>query len=148
MRKFRFRLQAVLEHRRFEENRLKSELAEIMREEVRERLRLARLISELENSKRALLDSLSRGVPASELELLDEYVKTKRDDVRVQQLTVESIKDRVESKRHEVLEAIKRRKLLESLRDKQERCYLYEAARAEQKDLDDSATVRFARQRT
>lgn len=138
----------MLEHRRFEENRLKVELAEVMREEARERSRLARLISELESSKKALLDSLSRGVPASELELLDEYVKTKRDDVRVQQLTVESIRDRVESKRREVLEAIRRRKLLESLRDKQEKRYLYEAFRAEQKELDDTATVRFARQRT
>lgn len=145
MRKFRFKLQAVLDHRKFEEDRLKVELANLMGEEARERSKLAQLIQELELSQQILIDKLQSAAEASELKLIDEYAKAKLDDIRVQQLTIDAIVQRVEAKRLEVLQAMKRRKLLEALRDKQKSLHLYEAARLEQGQLDDDASVKFAR---
>ena len=45
----------------------------------------------------------------------------------------------------EVVEAAKQRKVLEQLCDRQRREYELEAARMEQKELDEMASVRFAR---
>jgi flagellar FliJ protein len=145
MRKFRFKLQTVLEHRRFREDRLQGELGELRREEAREVARLGELCCELESAREAILDGLAGNEPADELERRDEYAKAKRDDVRVQELTLDAVRQRVDAKREEVIEAMKRRKVLEALRDKQESAYLYESARAEQNELDADASVRYAR---
>lgn len=148
VKRFKFKLQAVLEHRRFQEDQLKVELAELMRNEARERTKLEELKRELEASRQILADKLQSGSDILELALLDEYVKTLRDDVGVQCLTVEAIGRQVDGKRSEVLEAMKRRKLLQALRDKQERAHLYESARVEQSELDNQTSVRFARTHT
>ena len=47
--------------------------------------------------------------------------------------------------RTKFIEAMKEREVLEALRDKQERSYVYECARAEQNQLDADASVRYAR---
>ncbi len=148
MRRFKFKLQAVLEHRRFQEDQLKVELAVLMRNEAQERFKLEELTRELEASYQILADKLHSGADVRELALLDEYVKTLRDDIGVQCLTVEAIGRQVNEKRSEVLEAMKRRKLLQALRDKQERAHLYESARVEQSELDNQTSVRFARTHT
>ena len=145
MRKFRFKLQTVLEHRKFREDRLQAELGELRREEARETERLAELRAQLEDACAAIVDGLGRNEPADELERRDEYAKAKRDDVRVQELTLDAVRERVEAKREEVIEAMKQRKVLEALRDKRERAYVYECARAEQNELDADASVRYAR---
>ena len=145
MRKFRFKLQTVLQHRKFQEDRLQAELGELRREETRETERLAELRAQLEDACAAIVDGLGRNEPADELERRDEYAKAKRDDVRVQELTLDAVRERVEAKREEVIEAMKQRKVLEALRDKRERAYVYECARAEQNELDADASVRYAR---
>ncbi|MDH7602697.1 MAG: flagellar export protein FliJ [Armatimonadota bacterium] len=124
---------------------MKVELVELMREEAQERARLAELMHQLETSRQMLVSRLQNGGDVSELVQLDDYVKTKTDDVNVQRLTVEAVRERVEAKRAEVLEAMKRRKLLQALRDKQERMHTYECARVEQNELDNDTSVRFAR---
>ena len=145
MRKYRFKLQTVLEQRKSIEDRLLAELGEIRREEAREAARLGVLRDELESARAAIVDGIVSNVGAEELERRDEYAKAKRDDVRVQELTLEAIRQRVEAKRAEVVEAMKERKVLEALRDKQERAYLAECARAEQNELDAMASLRYAR---
>ena len=145
MRKFQFKLQTVLKHRKFKEDRLQAELGELRREEAREVARLTQLRAQLEDACAAIVDGLDRNEPADELERRDEYAKAKRDDVKVQELTLDAVHARVEAKRAEVIEAMKQREVLETLRDKQERAYVYECARAEQNQLDADASVRYAR---
>jgi flagellar FliJ protein len=145
MRRFRFKLQAVLDQRKAREDRLLAELGELRREESAEVARLAMLTGQLEQSCEAMSEAYARSAPANELALRDEHLEALRDDVRLQELTLQTVRERVEAKRQEVVEAVKDRRLIETLRDKQEQTYVLEMARAEQRMLDDMASVRYAR---
>lgn len=145
MRKFKFKLQAVLDQRQSIEDRLLEELAEIRREEVHEAARLNVLRDELGQARTSIIEGLTHNAPADEMARRDEYAKAKRDDVRVQELTLEAVQARVEAKRLEVVEAMKERKVMEALRDKQESSHLLACARAEQNELDAMASLRYAR---
>ena len=148
MKRFRFKLETVLRHRAFKEDCLQAELGELRREEAREQACLDDLRRQLHEAREAIVDALVRNAPVGELERRDEYAKAKRDDVRVQELTLDAVRERVAAKLAEVVEAMKGRKVLETLRDKQERAYVVECARAEQNQLDDMASVGFARRVT
>jgi len=145
MKRFRFKLQAVLDHRKAVEDRLQAELGEIKREEARELAKLIRLKDELDAARKGLLSAQAANATVDDLARRDEYLKAKRDEVRLQELTLEAVQAKVEAKRREVVAAMKDRKVLETLRDKQEQEYLQTVARAEQKELDDTASVRHAR---
>lgn len=145
MKKFRFRLQTVLDQRKAKEERLQIELAEVLREEAQESAKLAELLEKLDDAVAAVQSALESNKPANEIAAADEYAKCVRDDVKVQQLTVRAVRARVEAKRAEVVEAMKERKVLEALRDKQEREHLDAQMRVEQNQLDDVASVRYAR---
>ncbi|MHB9037032.1 MAG: flagellar export protein FliJ [Armatimonadota bacterium] len=145
MQRFKFRLQTLLDQRKSVEDMLLAELGEVRREEVAEIERLDALRDRLEMAWGDIEKALGRNAPAEELGRLDEYAKTIRDDVKVQNLTLVSVQERVEAKRMEVVKAMQDRQVLDALRDKQEREYLMAVAKAEQNELDEMASVRFAR---
>jgi flagellar protein FliJ len=145
MKRFRFRLQTALDQRKAKEERLQIELGEILREEAQEAARLADLLERLDEAVASVGAALDSNLPANEIAAADEYAKCLRDDVKVQQLTIRAVRSRVEAKRAEVVEAMKERKVLEALRDKQEREHVAAQMRVEQNELDDVASVRYAR---
>lgn len=138
-------MQVVLDQRKAREDRLLSELAELRREEAVEVSRLRQLRRELAEASVSMESAHIGNVEARELERRDEHLKAKRDDVRLQEMTLEAVRARLETKRIEVVDAMKDRKVMESLRDRQEHEYLVGAARAEQAVLDDMASLRCAR---
>lgn len=145
MKRFKFRLQTLLDQRKAREEKLLWELGEIRREEAREIERLHALERLLQETRDSTEQAIRDGRPAGELVRRDEFVKATRDDIRVQELTVEAVQRRVEAKQAEVVKAMQDRKVLEALRDKQEREYLLAIARQEQNELDEMASVRYAR---
>lgn len=145
MKRFIFRLQKLLEIRQAKEDRLMAELAVLRREEADEIARLSRLVGEFRSACASLEKALRESEPAEDVARWDEYVKTRRDDIHVQELTIEAVRSRVQAKLAEVVEAMKERKVLESLRDRQQTEYLAAEAVAEQNQLDEIASVRYAR---
>ncbi|MCE5198759.1 MAG: flagellar export protein FliJ [Armatimonadota bacterium] len=145
MKRYKFRLQSLLDQRKSLEEQLLAELGELRREEAAEVMRLHVLCQRLEIACIEIEDALKRNAQCAELAQRDEYAKTLRDDVRVQELTIEAVRERVEAKRQEVVKAMQDRKVLETLRDKQEQEYLQAIARAEQNELDEMSSVRYAR---
>jgi flagellar protein FliJ len=145
MKKFQFKLQTVLDQRKSREDHLLEQLGEVRREEALEVARLDALRNELRQAGVLIVEGLTHGAPPMEMARRDEYAKAKRDDVRVQELTLEAVRQRVEIKRLEVVEAMKQRKVMEALRDRQESAYILACARAEQNELDAMASLRYAR---
>jgi len=143
VRKFRFKLQTLLDHRRAKEELLQAQLGAIIREESAELARLDRLRQRLTRAWTALETALNVDTSPAEVLRLDEYAKTLRDDIKVQHLTIEAVRERLEAKRVEVTEAMKERKVIEALRDKQEREYLSAHMRADQAVLDEMASLRY-----
>ena len=145
MKRFKFRLQTLLDRRKSREEQLLAQLGELRREETAEVERLNALCSRLDTAWRDVEEALGRNAPVEELCRLDEFAKTTRDDINVQKLTLEAAQERVEAKRKELVSAMQERQVLEALRDKQEREYLMTIARAEQNELDEMSSVRYAR---
>ena len=145
MKRFKFRLQTLLNQRQAKEDRLLRELGQLRQEEVDTALRLSELQERLELTGPAMEGMLRSNATTHEIARLDEYAKALRDDVKIQELTLEAVRARVETKRAELVEAMKDRKVLEALRCKQERDYLLAFLRAEQNEMDEMASVRYAR---
>ncbi len=120
MKKFRFRLQMVLNERKAAEDRLQTELGEIRRQEARELERLADLRGRFEEAQFSIMRGLQERARGDELERRDIYAKSLRDDAKVQELTLEAVRERAAAKLNELVEAMKARQVLETLRDKQE----------------------------
>jgi len=149
MKRFRFRLQTLLDQRKAREEKLLWELSDLQREELREIERLHGLERILRKARESIEEALSSlcsgGFAILPVVQRDEFAKATRDDIRVQELTIEAVGRRVEAKRVEVVKAMQDRKVLEALKDKQEREYIVSMARQEQNQLDEMATVRYAR---
>lgn len=145
MKKFRFKLQTLLDQRKSKEDALLAELGDLRREEAEEMMRLAHLQAQLDNAISEIAKALGRNAHPGEITRWDTYAKATRDDIKVQELTIDVIRARVEEKRTEVVDAMKDRQVLEALRDKQEHAYIMEQERKEQNSLDEIASVRYAR---
>jgi len=145
VKKFVFRLQVLLNHRRDIEQMLLGELAMLQREKQLEMQRLEDLRLAREASWDALVHLAAHGASPWDLANGDEHCKALGDDIGLQELNVAAAEKRVQEKLVEVIEAAKERKVLEQLCDKQRREYELAAARQEQNELDEMASVRFAR---
>ena len=143
MKKFKFRLQTLLEQRQSIEDHLLTELGDLRQEEAREQQSLEDMQGKLAETWETL--ATMKRPDAQTLECFDHFAQTLRDDIKVQKLTIEGVQARVEAKRVELTEAMKQRKVIEALRDKQERAYIDAAQRAEQSTLDEMSSLRFAR---
>jgi|YNPBryantNP2012_1023418.scaffolds.fasta_scaffold48672_2 flagellar FliJ protein len=145
MRKFRFKLQTVLDQRKSKEDRLLGELGQLRRQEAEEIEKLAALRREFHNACVLIEEGLRDKLDPGELERRDDYARACHDDIRVQELTLAAIREKIEAKREEVVKARREKRVLETLRDKQEREYVLAAERAEQNTLDEMASLRYAR---
>ena len=145
MQRFKFRLQTLLDQRIAKEEKLLWELGELRREEAQEIANLHGLQHRLDESCNSIEQALRENAPMRTVALHDEYAKATRDDIRVQEMTIEAISRRIEVKRIEAVKAMQEKQVLEALRDKQEREYMLATAREEQNQLDEMASVRYAR---
>lgn len=145
MKKFVFRLQVLLNHRRDIEQMLLGELALLQNERRLEQQRLNELMQAREDSWEALVMLAAHGASPWDLANGDEHCKALGDDIGLQELNLAAADKRVEEKLAEVIEAAKERKVLEQLCDKHRREYELAAARQEQNELDEMASVRYAR---
>ncbi len=146
MKKFRFRLQTLLDQRKSREEVLQAELGKLLHEELTELERLGQLKIRLAQAWQHF-DALSADsrTTAEAFDTCDRWSKALRDDIKVQMLTIEAVRRRIDEKRTEVTEAMKQRKVIETLRDRQEHEYILEQARVEQSALDDIASLAYAR---
>lgn len=145
MKKFVFRLQTLLNHRRDIEQMLLGELALLQNEKQLELRRLNELMLAREHSWETLAHLAAHGASPWDLANGDEHCKALGDDIGVQELNIAAVERKIEAKLLEVIEAAKERKVLEQLCDKHRREYELAAARQEQNELDEMSSVRFAR---
>jgi flagellar FliJ protein len=145
MRKFRFSLQAPLDHARHVEERLELQLARLRERLESERAKLYNFV----RRRSEQLDSLARECEG----LLDlEQIRRRRrhidalsDAVERAKLAVAAAQQVVGEKRDELVAAMKRRKTFERLRDRRAAEHKLEMDRLEQKSSDEIAVSRHAR---
>ena len=140
---FRFELEAVLNYKLQIEEQCQLSLAD-----SRKRLQTAiDILNSLQRERTDLIRSLARMQESSLTSdvirrhfTFIEYLKCREEK---QEAVVLGLKDEVNVKRQELLEAVKRRKAMQALRDKKMAAYISEAAARDRKELDEFAIIKF-----
>jgi flagellar FliJ protein len=142
---FIFRFETLLTTRRHAEEVRQKELSEAKRALASEQA----LLRESRESRRRSLTELGRrqGVDfrAADLALFGSYLDRLAREIDARMKRVAAAERRVAQQRLLVVEAMKRRKVLEKLREKDEREFRETHARNERKFIDEIATGRHAR---
>jgi flagellar protein FliJ len=137
---FRFRFETLLRVRRSAEDLFQKELAEARRVLAAEQ----EMLRALRSTHRQCLHELHRiqqqGFRASDVQLYDAY-RTRLDrDIDRQQKRMAGAERKMIQKRSALISAVKKRKVMEKLKDNEIQAHLGEMAANERKFMDDVAT--------
>lgn len=142
---FRFRLQAVLDHRQHLEDLAFNVFAQMQKVQQQCELHIAWLGDEMRRARLDLAEREQAGMPAKDFIMANEYVTVLRLQVMREQARLPVLKAQTEQARQKLVEATKKRKVLESLRATHRADYDREELMQEQRLLDEVAVGTFAR---
>jgi len=142
MRAFRFRLERVLQLRRQMEDEKRRGLS-IMLFELRQlEARLHSLRRDLESCKAEMATDLEQEeVSMARIEVFASYLKRITSSIEEQRELITELHKKIESKKSELLDAIKERKAMESVKARRRTEHDKECAREEMKFLDEIAGI-------
>lgn len=147
MKRFKFRLQRILDLRVAHEQSLQSELAVYLHRCQTEEERLSGLIQQLRYAKLDLIRLQSVGAQGIELQECAVYIAALEEQVARQRAVVSNAHAAVEAKRAELVEASRERKALDRLREVKQERHRAEETRREQAAANEVAAARFTRGR-
>ncbi|MBI5062996.1 MAG: flagellar export protein FliJ [Desulfatitalea sp.] len=143
---YQFKLEALRRYRQFEEDRLQKELADAQRvvEQAQALLKAnmaLRQKTEIEFRKR----SQSGETPAAQAAMYRGYLQRLAAEIIVHHQQVQSAEKACQRVRDALLDAMKRRKALDRLKEKGEQTFMAELNSQEQKFINEMAIQRFVR---
>ncbi len=145
---YAFALEPLLTQRKFIEESLQKELAAVQDQfNIREK-DLRQLIVSREHCGEKLRHIGEKGAQISELRLYSEYFKRLSIEEFEMQQALGRLKENLDAKRDEVVEAMKGRKILENLKEKGLRAYRHRLVKKEMKSADETAINLFNRRQT
>jgi len=136
---FKFKLEKLLKIRQKEEDDLANLYILKLHEVEKEKYQLSNIIDE---QNRIKSQKLTRNLIAIDLVQLDNYLKTLKEKEEKQKLKIENLKKEAENIKEQLLEARKKKKILETLKEKQYQKYLHEQKLIEQKIIDEIGVIR------
>ena len=142
---FHFRLEAVLTQRRHAEESLQSELTEARRTLAAEQAALREAKRARSRCMRELRQAQEAHFRADQILLYYPYLERLAAAVDNQTRRVSLAERRLSQKRHALIEAMKKRKVLEKFREKQARAYQHEEAALEQRLHDEASAQQHGR---
>jgi len=141
----RFKLEALLNHRRHQEEVCQKELAQTERLLADEKGKLRDLKKEKRDHIENLQIKQKEKINASDMILSVNYIQRLSKEIEDQKQGVRDATQKVYQKRQELIVIVKKRKTLEKLKEKQYLAYQEKAMRNERKFMDDVASTRHAR---
>ena len=145
MRAFRFRLERVLQVRRLQEDLQREALWEVQRDLDDAREYLAALQREFASYMKRLRSCRSGKVEAYKVLSYERYVDYLHVAIERQRKLVEGLEAQLEERRRALQEAVRRRKVLESLKERREEDYRRYKNRIIQNFLDEVGAKTTAR---
>jgi flagellar protein FliJ len=138
---FTFRFETLLSARRNAEDIFQKELAEARRTLAVEQTALR----DLRGNRRRCMHELHRiqqlGFHASDVQLYEPYLARLEREIDRQKKRAASAERKMIQKRSDLMDAVKKRKMLEKLKDKDLRAHLDAIALSERKFMDDVAVI-------
>lgn len=147
MKKFQFRLQVVLD---IKEKQLEEKLLELskvqrgMKDAVQKQQTLESYQNEINS---ALLNVFQSGndLDLVEVQRYKDFINKLLVDISNQKIVIQNISKLLEIKRKEVNDILKEKKVLEKLKENQQKKFYQAFEQYERRELDDIATARYSR---
>jgi flagellar FliJ protein len=138
-------MQTVLDHRQFIEDNLKKELAEIRQQVMASQLQMKSMKRKEMDTAAALKREQADGVSSDQVVAYHTYLKRLSDRITRQMTVVNEIKDQELKKQEELLQAMKKRQILEKLKDQDRDRYNQMILKKEMLFIDEIAVNQFVR---
>ena len=140
---YKFKLESLLEHRKFIEETVQKELSQIKRRLIEEQNALDRLYQK-EKAVNSNLEHLKqRPLASSELIMHNQYLTHLNQAIEKQKRVVHSVEKSLDSKHDELTEAMKKRQTLEKLKEKGLNAYKEKIFKQEQDFINEVAIGRY-----
>jgi flagellar FliJ protein len=140
---YQFKLEPLLNHRRYQEEVLQKELADKKKRLQSEQDQLRDLKSRKRRNLQELTSRQKQGRPASELKLYVDFIDHLTAEMEAQHEKVVEAQRRFDSSHQALIAAMKKRKALEKLKEKGRRAYEQTRLKKERDLLDDVAGHQF-----
>ncbi|WP_319409755.1 flagellar export protein FliJ [uncultured Desulfosarcina sp.] len=142
---YTFKMQTVLDHRQFIEDNLKKEHAEIRQQVMAAQQQMESLKRKETDTTTALKREQAKGISSDQVVAYHTYLKRLSDRLARQMTVVNEIKDQELKKQDELLEAMKKRQILEKLKDQDLERYRQMMLKKEMNFIDEIAVNQFVR---
>jgi flagellar export protein FliJ len=143
---YRFKLEALLNHRRHQEEACQKELAQARRRLSNERGELDRKKKDKQESLEKLQAKKKESTTINGIMLHINYLQQLSKDIEDQALRVHRAVKLVDQKRHELISIMQKRKTLKTIKHKEKQAYKQKLMQDERKSMDELASTRHARQ--
>jgi flagellar FliJ protein len=135
--KFNFKLESVLRLREKLEDLKKNEFGAAVRALEEERMKLAALEQDREDTINSFRQSINEGIAPDDINHHNNYLARLKFMIKWQHIMIERAEDFVEEKRLELVEAMRDRKSLDILKENKFEEFVAEEKHAEQKIVDE-----------
>lgn len=142
---YRFKLDALLNHRRHQEEDCQKELAQAQRKLSDERKILGRIKTEKQISLEILQTKKKVSTTVADILICMNYIQQLSWDIEHQAMHVQKSAKIVDQKRQDLISIMKKRKTLQKLKSKEKRAYQRTLRQNERKLMDELASIRHAR---
>ena len=142
---YRFKLEALLNHRRHQEESCQKELAETRRKLADEQEKLGLKRREKRENVQKLQQLQRESTAVSDLILYVNYVQQLSKDIENQTRRVQEVTKKVNQKRNALVLVMQKRKILEKLKDKDRQAQQEKLMQGERKLMDEIASIRHVR---
>jgi flagellar FliJ protein len=142
---YRFKLEALLNYRRHQEEACQKELAQARRRLTDEREKLERKKKEKQESLEKLQVKKKVSTTVSDIMLYMNYIQQLSKDIEDQAMLVHKTAKLVDQKRHELVSIMQKHKTLKNLKYKEQQAYQQKLMQDERKLMDEIASIRHAR---
>lgn len=140
---YRFNLESLLNYRRYQEEILQKKLAEFKNQLVEHEQQLRQLKQAWRKNSLELRQRQESGGTVSGVIMYFRYLDRLTADIDKQKRRVVKTKKRIEQKRRELIEIVKKRKTLEKLKEKRFNTFEQQQLKKERNLLDEVAATRF-----
>lgn len=145
MAKFKFRLASYLNVKEKIEDQKKQEYGKALQKVEIEEAKKRSMQAELADCIQRFRDEISGGIAPQELVRYKQYINLLERRLVEQEAQIKRAKQFAESKRIELLAAVKQRKMVTKLKEKDYEAYLAEELQAEQKIVDEIVSYKYSK---
>jgi flagellar FliJ protein len=140
---FKFSLQPLLNHRKHIEDNLDKELGRIKRAVNNEKRKLENIVKEKIKNREKLHEKQGDCKKVNEIILCFNYLDKLSKDIDEQKRCIKDVEKKYNIKRGQLIEAMKKRKTLDRLKEKEMKAFNYSEMKVEQDIMNEVASNRF-----